>query len=381
MQDGKTIAQRLLRWSLLFACWTFLGLFSASQIYIRYAYNSDTSPTWRQALSVAMPDWYAWGMLSPFIFWFARRFPLERKKRGRRLFIHFFAGVFFSFSKMVLEYMVLWRMIGLPMREVSPVALQQNLLIYAAIVGIIYAFDYYGKYREHEVKASQLQAQLAQAQLQALKMQLHPHFLFNTLHAISTLIHKDVEAADRMIARLSDLLRLSLENLGVQEVTLKHELEFLERYLEIEQIRFGDRLTVRMNIEPEALDGMVPNFILQPIVENAIRHGIAPRAAHGHIEIHAKRENGQLQLEVHDDGPGLPESKRETLKEGVGLANTQARLQQLYAAAHRFELFNAEAGGLVVRLSIPLRMANDGINDVADTEHPLLKEPLRTRAL
>ncbi len=365
MIESATIKRGVWRWGLIFVCWTFLGLFSASQVYIRYAYNSDTPPTWGQAFSVAMPDWYAWGLLSPFIFWFARHFPLERKKRGRRLFFHFVAGVFFSFSKMVLEYMVIWRMIGLPAREVSPVALQQNLLIYAAIVGIIYAFDYYGKYREHEVKASQLQAQLAQAQLQALKMQLHPHFLFNTLHAISTLVHKDPEAADRMIARLSDLLRLSLENLGVQEVPLQHELEFLERYLEIEQIRCGDRLTVRMNIEPEALDDMVPNFILQPIVENAIRHGIAPRAAPGRIEIHARRENGRLQLEVRDDGPGLPESKRETLKEGVGLANTQARLQQLYGAVHSFELSNAETGGLVVHLAIPLRMASEGTESVS----------------
>ncbi|MGH7595279.1 MAG: sensor histidine kinase [bacterium] len=381
MIDSATIKRGVWRWSLIFACWTFLGIFSASQIYIRYTYNFKTPSTWRQAFSVAMPDWYAWGILSPFFIWFARRFPLEPKWRGRRLLVHFLAGVFFTFVKMLIEYKVMWPMIGLPTRELALVGFQQNLLTYAAIIGVLYAFDYYRKYREHEVKASQLQAQLAQAQLQALKMQLHPHFLFNTLHAISTLVHKDPEAADRMIARLSDLLRLSLENLGVQEVPLKNELEFLERYLEIEQIRFGDRLTVQMNIEPEALDGMVPNFILQPIVENAIRHGIAPRAVPGRIEIHAKRENGRLLLEVRDDGPGLPDGKQEALKKGVGLANTQARLQQLYGAAHRFELANAEAGGLIVRLSIPVRLANDDINDLADTDHPLLKEPLRTRAL
>jgi sensor histidine kinase YesM len=358
MQDGKTITKRLLRWSLLFVCWTFLGLFSASQVYIRYAYNSDKPSSWRQALSVAMPDWYAWAILSPLIFGFARRFPIERNKRVRRFAIHFFAGIFFSFVKIMIEFMVLWRMIGLPARNVSPVALQQNLLIYAAIVGMLYAFDYYRKYREHEVKASQLEAKLAQAQLQALKMQLHPHFLFNTLHAISTLVHKDAEAADRMIARLSDLLRLSLDNLGEQEVPLKHELEFLERYLEIEQIRFGDRLTVEMAIEPEALDAMVPNLILQPMVENAIRHGIAPRSVPGRIEIRAKRENNQLQLSVRDDGAGLPDGKSTALKEGVGLTNTKARLQQLYGAASRFDLLNAEGGGLVVALSIPWRMSN-----------------------
>jgi sensor histidine kinase YesM len=295
-------------------------------------------------------------------FAFARRFPIERDKRARRFAVHFFAGIFFSLVKMLLEFMVLWRLLGLPPREISPVALQQNLLMYAAIVGILYAFDYYRKYREHEVKASQLEARLAQAQLQALKMQLHPHFLFNTLHAISTLVHKDPEAADRMIARLSDLLRLSLESAGVQEVTLKRELDFLERYLEIEQIRFGDRLKVQMEIAPEVLDAMVPNFILQPLVENAVRHGIAPRATPGRIELFAKRENGQLQLQVRDDGPGLSDGQQQALKSGVGLSNTRARLQQLYGAAHSFELSNAETGGLVVSLTIPLRLDGDGFN-------------------
>jgi LytS/YehU family sensor histidine kinase len=156
------------------------------------------------------------------------------------------------------------------------------------------------------LKASQLEARLAQAQLQALKMQLQPHFLFNTLHAISALVHKDVEAADRMLARLSDLLRLALESAGVQEVPLKQELEFLERYLEIEQTRFQDRLTVRMEIAPEALDALVPNLIMQPLVENAIRHGIAPRATPGKIEITAMLADGQLHFHIRDDGPGIP---------------------------------------------------------------------------
>src|SRR5262245_48790467 len=147
MPDGKTITQRLPRWGLLFACWTLLGLFSASQVYIRYAYNSDKPSTWRQAFSVAMPDWYAWGILSPFIFWFARRFPLERNRRARRFALHLFAGIFFSFLKTVIEFKVLWRMTGFPARSISPMALQQNLLIYAAIVGMLYAFDYYRKYR------------------------------------------------------------------------------------------------------------------------------------------------------------------------------------------------------------------------------------------
>ncbi len=186
-------------------------------------------------------------------------------------------------------------------------------------------------------------------------MQLHPHFLFNTLHAIWTLMHKDVETADRMLARLSDLLRITLENSGMQEVPLKQELAFLEPYLEIEQTRFGDRLSVQLDVEPDTLDALVPNLLLQPLVENAIRHGIAPRAAGGRIRISAKRENAKLRVQVRDNGAGIPESEREVLKEGVGLTNTRARLQQLYGAGHRLELHNAVDGGLEVTLELPFR--------------------------
>jgi sensor histidine kinase YesM len=235
-----------------------------------------------------------------------------------------------------------------------------TLFTYWAILGVIYAFNYYRKYREHELKASHLETQLAQAQLQALKMQLHPHFLFNTLHAISSLMRKDVEAADSMITRLSDLLRLTLETTGVQEVTLRQELEFLERYLEIEQTRFRDRLTVRMEIEPETLDARVPNLILQPLVENAIRHGIAPRSAPGWIEIRATHDDRMLHLQVRDNGPGLPPDLEAEMKEGVGLANTRARLEQLYGAAQRFDLNNAAEGGLIVSLTLPFRTETKG---------------------
>src|SRR5258708_24064647 len=154
-------------------------------------------------------------------------------------------------------------------------------------------------------------------------MQLQPHFLFNTLHAISTLMHRDVEAADRMLARLSDLLRLTLENVGVQEVTVKQEREFLEGYVEIEQPRFQDRLSVKMNIDGDVLDAAIPNLILQPLVENAVRHGIAPRAAAGHIDISASRQNGMLLIQISDDGPGLPKNGSASAKQGVGLSNTR----------------------------------------------------------
>ncbi|HET8677491.1 MAG TPA: histidine kinase [Blastocatellia bacterium] len=189
-------------------------------------------------------------------------------------------------------------------------------------------------------------------------MQLHPHFLFNTLNSVSALLDEDVEAADEMLARLGDLLRMTLTNSGAQEVTLQEELEFLRCYLEIERVRFQDRLTIQMDIDPQALDALVPNLILQPIVENAIRHGIASRINPGRIEIRAARAGDALQLQVKDNGPGI-QTKSDlavTSREGVGLSNTRARLKQLYGPRHRFELSDAVGGGLLLTIEIPFQM-------------------------
>jgi LytS/YehU family sensor histidine kinase len=228
-----------------------------------------------------------------------------------------------------------------------------NLLIYWVIVAVSSAFDYYRKFRERELRGVELEKRLVQAKLQALQMQLNPHFLFNSLHSISSLMHQDVEAADKMIMRLSDLLRAALDKSDMQEVTLREELEFLKRYLEIEQIRFGSRLTVKMDVAPEAFDARVPNLILQPLVENAVRHGIEPHAKPGRIELRAKREVDTLVLEVSDNGKGLPATR--PAEEGVGLSNTRARLQTLYGAAHSFELLDAPGGGLLARVTIPFQ--------------------------
>jgi len=224
----------------------------------------------------------------------------------------------------------------------------------------VHAFDYYQKFRERELRSLELEKHLAEAKLEALQMQLNPHFLFNTLHGISALMHKDVETADRILSRLSDLLRRTLENTGTQEVPLKQELDFLERYLEIERTRFGDRLTVRMYIDPDTLEAQVPNLVLQPLVENAIRHGIEPHAKPGIIELRAQRKNGMLQLQVQDNGAGLPGGQ--PIEEGIGLSNTRARLQQLYGSAHQFRLHNLTSGGLVVSITIPCRMASESPN-------------------
>jgi len=219
------------------------------------------------------------------------------------------------------------------------------------IVAVSHAFDYYRKYRERELRTAELEKRLVQAKLQALQMQLNPHFLFNTLHSISSLMHKDVEAADKMITRLSDLLRAALAGADTQEVTLRQELNLLQLYLSIEQIRFGNRLSVKMEIAPDTLEAQVPNLILQPLVENAIRHGIEPRARPGCIELRSQRQDSRLALVVSDNGAGI--SGNGAVKEGVGLSNTRARLRELYGETHRFELVRPEAGGVRIELSLP----------------------------
>jgi LytS/YehU family sensor histidine kinase len=226
-----------------------------------------------------------------------------------------------------------------------------NVLTYWMILAFLQTLDYYHRYRERELRASQVEAQLARAELQALRMQLHPHFLFNALNSISALMYSDVEAADSMLARLSTLLRSRLADASPPEVSLKEELESLEQYLDIERIRFADRLTVRTTIAPDTVSALVPSLVLQPLVENAIRHGIAQRESAGLIEINTLRENGSLHLEVRDNGPGL--SNATLPSSGIGLSNTRERLRCLYGEAQSLELRNAARGGTVVEVVIP----------------------------
>jgi LytS/YehU family sensor histidine kinase len=231
----------------------------------------------------------------------------------------------------------------------------QCLMLYIEVSAVGHGIHYYKKYRDRDLRASRLETQLAQAQLQVLRMQLQPHFLFNTLHTISALMHTDLRAADRMLALLGDLLRESLERVGAQEVTLKQEMEFIDRYVEIERTRFRDRLRVVRTVDPGLLDAYVPNLILQPLVENAIQHGVSRRAGGGRIEIAARRAGERIVLVVSDDGPGVPD--QQTSRTGVGLANTRSRLQQLYGTAQLFEIANRPEGGFEVTLSFPVRLA------------------------
>jgi two-component system, LytTR family, sensor kinase len=371
MGARRLLDRRWLRAFFIVGVWTLFGVFLASQSTLAFS-RRDRPFSWPRILLVEMAFAYIWAALTPWVLWLARRFPIERGRLPRSLTVHVLASVVSGFATrafrdLMFIYFVWGYDDGLPWTKLffnGYLFFDYGTLLYWLILLISYATNYYQRYRVGELRAMRLEAQLAQAQLHALKMQLQPHFLFNTLHSISALVHKDAPAADRMIARLGDFLRLTLDSAGVQEVSLRQELEFLKCYLDIERIRFKDRLSVEMNIEAQALEARLPNLILQPIVENAIRHGIAPRTDAGRIEITARRLDGALQVQITDNGPGLAANGNNgrIVKEGVGLANTQARLQQLYGDGSRLDLANTAKGGLSVTLEIPFNQARRGRN-------------------
>jgi two-component system, LytTR family, sensor kinase len=371
-------------WILVLAVWMLIGLSFTLNYYFfakHYVTIFQQPPTLGQMLVWEIPYWLLWAGLAPVVFLFTRRFPIDRDRWFRNSLLHIAGCVLLTIAHRAVYLVLGWllhvaayqNLTSIPQLYSSDILfnLPTGFMSYGTIFLVSYVIDYYRRHQEEELKISRLKAELAEAklqvteaQLQALKMQLHPHFLFNTLNSISALLDEDADAADQMLARLGDFLRLTLENSGAQEVTLQEELEFLRCYLEIERVRFHDRLTVNLQIEPETLDARVPNLILQPIVENAIRHGIVSRIAPGEIDVRARRNDGVLQLSVKDNGPGLSLNERGTrLKEGLGLANTRARLEQLYPASHRFEISDAPEGGLQVTLEVPfavgVRRANE----------------------
>jgi two-component system, LytTR family, sensor kinase len=365
--------ERLLGAGAVMGIWALVGIFFASQIYF-YFVGTPRAVSFSRALMWQLSAVLLSALFTFLILWLARLFRFDRRKWARSLLFHipasFVVAAIMTAGHLTIDSYFdanLARVVFTNFPARVFVNIDKNFIVYWLIVWASHALNYYKRYRESELQASQLAAQLAEAQLQALKMQLHPHFLFNTLHSISSLLSRDTEAARRMIARLGDFLRLTLENSGAQEVSLRDELDFLKCYLDIEGIRFYDRLTVRMEIEPQTLSVRVPNLILQPIVENAIRHGIAPRSVPGLIEIRSARRDGRLRLEVRDDGPGLPLEigTGRTGRRGIGLANTQNRLRQLYGDEASFEMMNDVRGGLLVILELPFHREGEAHSNAA----------------
>ena len=359
-------------WILFFLLWLALGLFSAGTFLVELPRIRRNGPPPAGTLSMAwrtflwqLAIWLGWIVFAPVALWLRHRWRLERGSLKRSLPVHLIAVVLLCALHAVVSMLATWLIMqtGLALEEGQATAmliywsvrdLPFCALFYGLLLGIGSALDYYRQFRERQLRASQLETQLAQAQLQMLKMQLHPHFLFNTLNGITGLVRdNDNAAAVQMLVGLSDLLRQTLDNAGKQEVRLGEELEWLELYLRLQQIRFSDRLQVSIKAAPETLDAMVPNLITQPLVENAIRHGLGPRVAPGSVSLTAQSIDERLELSVCDDGVGLPEGWELTSSKGVGLLNTEARLRQLYGTDFGLEVRDRKHGGVEALLTIP----------------------------
>jgi two-component system LytT family sensor kinase len=366
--SNQLLRQRCLLVGGLFVVCTLLAGLNVLQAYvcdIGLGQPAPLGPLMRQEFK----DWYALGLISIGVIWFASRNSLESSRTGRWVAIHFAASIVFAglyavltswlvagersvmHPGQILTFSYLIRMFWLHYVVVY-------LVMYWLVVGAYLGWHYYHRYREREIETAQLQHELVEARLEALRMQLNPHFLFNTLHAISALIHDDPAAADRVVARLSELLRLSLDQTKPQEVPLSEEMAFLDRYLEIVQTRFAERLKIEKDIPPEVQKALVPYLILQPVVENAIRHGIEPREDMGLLRICASRRNGRLELRVRDNGDGLSGKEAQPAQEGIGLSNTRSRLKHLYGSNFQLQLAAAEGGGLEAKIEIPFKTEN-----------------------
>ena len=335
-------------------CWTFLALLFTPQTYLTNL-RSPTPLTWGRAFLATLLLFQVWSLLTPLLLWLGGRFPLERHKLLRNLGIHLLLSGPVALAHIWLLRLLTTLLLTWSRSYESPVPIHAllvglgatNIMVYWGIVAVSQATNYFRKYQEREFR-------LAQAQLHSLSMQLHPHFLFNTLNAIAELVYSDPKAADRCILSVSELLRFSLESHRTQEVTLKEEIDFLEKYLEIQKMLMRDRLRVRLNVEPETLDASVPNMLLQPLVENAIKHGLSPRPEGGKIDVYARRLDGKLYVEITDDGLGMHEQQDSS---GVGLVNTRERLKHLYGGAHSFNLSSFPGRGVTIRISLPFREA------------------------
>jgi two-component system, LytTR family, sensor kinase len=358
------------KWALIPGAWLMYALVMTTQTYFAYMREGYSVPFWGGAVLPSFIYSVFWILLTPLVLYLASRFPLDPAHRKRNIVVHIFISlgiavvqrVGYEATVMALNATDKWPFSWERLFQLTVGFFDYGLLVYWVILLMHQALEYTRLIKEEEVRASTLKTQLVEAQLQTLKTQLQPHFLFNTLHSISELIHEDVEAADTMIARLGDFLRFTLQNSGKQMVTLQKDLESMRCYFDIERTRFQEALTMQMEIDPQTLDALVPSFLWQPIVENSIRHGIATSTRRGRIIIRANRHDTTLRLEVEDNGTGLADGGTSPrFKEGIGLANTRAILKHIYGPAHRLELANAPGGGVVVTMEIPFRtMQNEG---------------------
>ncbi len=360
MRDSDSILQRVpvsARWLSYVGVWLLVALFSASQTIVTYrATGGPVDPP--LVVKLTLLGWAIWAMLAPGVFVLARRWDLRSGRRGLRVVGHLLASGLGALIATGL-YLVLRNIVGLPSPRSYPVQLLQsvhtNVTVYWAVVGAAHAYDYYRANIQRRAEAAELRESLSRAQLDALRAQLHPHLLFNALNSVSSLIHDDPVAAEDMLVQVSELLRRVITNPDGAEVTVAEEVEFLERYLSIEKIRFGERLTSTIEVSDDVLNALVPPLLLQPLAENAVKHAIGTRPSGGTISVTIAGNNGNLSISVADDGPGIEDSDRNRDGHGIGLANTMKRLETMYGDSHRLELVHSNDGGLEVNITLPLR--------------------------
>ncbi|MEP6689172.1 MAG: histidine kinase [Gemmatimonadales bacterium] len=379
----------------VFAVWTLLGLLESSKAYVADQLQG-IHRGWGPALVGNLPWWWCWALLTPLVVHLAARARLDQPGWPLAVPVHLAAATLFSMAHLTAVGVLYWHTITVrALPYLAPLARQRlatplgqvemflngylivNVMTYGAIVVASYALRFHRALRERErdalvlqARAAALEAQMHEARLSALRMELQPHFLYNALNAIAGLVRRgDGTRAVEMLARLGTLLRLTLERADGHEVTLGRELEVLELYLDIERVRFADRLRLDLDLAPAALEARVPAFVLQPLVENAIRHGIATVPEPGWIRIAAAVRGDTLTIEIADTGPGIPDDGGQS--RGVGLRNTRARLAQLYGRAAGLRLERGATGGTIATLWLPFRAgpAAEALNDEAVHAH------------
>src|SRR5579862_9718227 len=357
------------RWILILCAWTIVGLlFVVRRIVLVKVQGTHAS--WAIIGAPEVIYWYVWAAYTPLVIGLAKRFPLTGPRFVSHIAIHTMTALLMAPLASVTEYFLsggLLRLLFLITDPGAPLLLPTftgsvlsmsftGVLTYWLVVGLYQSFHFYQAAMERQTRAAQLETQLSHAELQNLKSQLHPHFLFNSLHTIGVLMQEDVEAASHLLVSLGDLLRMALERRD-NEITLQSELEFVGKYLEIEQTRFHDRLKVHMDVPPDLLGVYVPSLALQPLVENAIKHGISVDSAASRLEIAAQRHNGRVWLCVRDDGPGPAPGSR--VRFGVGLTNVQSRLKQLYGDESSLQLTGGNGRCCEATITIPLRSSHE----------------------
>jgi sensor histidine kinase YesM len=364
MKEKNLFKNNYVKWGLIFGAWAFIAIvFTIKHSISAASFGKEFS--FINSIITQSVSCLGWVILTPLIIWTVERFLPEGKHSYRKLTLLILSGIGIVLLQTAYQAIVLpifmpsYKFVGSTFWESYRDMFISNWLLSAALyimtLGLILIATFYKKYQKRELLSTRLEANLSRTRLQLLKMQLHPHFLFNTHNAISELIHNDPNTAEKMLTTLSDLLRISLDKLEIEEVPLQQELEFVEKYIQIEQMRFQERLKFKMNIDPETLDAIVPNMVLQPLIENAVKHGITPLAQGGTIELSCYRKGNQLYLRVSDDGVGLPEKNGKFVVKGIGLSNTKARLLHLYKDEQSFEINPNNEKGFTVLLKIPFK--------------------------